>query len=39
MAFPYIQSKKYKDHKQDEKKKKDILWQQEEKTYTYRVKI
>jgi hypothetical protein len=32
MAFIDIQSKKYQDHRQDEKKKKDILWQQEEKT-------
>jgi hypothetical protein len=32
-GFYNVQSKKYKDYKQvEKKKKKDVLWQQEEKT-------
>ena len=40
MAFINIQSKKYQDHKQDEKKNKDILYSgsKKKKQHTYRVK-
>jgi hypothetical protein len=40
MAFIDIQGKKYQDHKQDEKKNKDILYSgsKKKKQHTYRVK-